>query len=75
MIALIRAEGRIGLPIPGDLRDEAFCTHLVQSAVHGLGGLDILVSNAGRQQQHASIMDLTTEDFDATMKTNIYAPF
>ena len=40
-----------------------------------LGGLDIVVNNAGRQQTRASILDLTTEDFDATMKTNIYAPF
>ena len=41
----------------------------------GLGGLDILVSNAGQQQTRASILDVSTEDFDATMKTNIYAPF
>ena len=44
-------------------------------AVQGLGGLDIVVSNAGRQQSKESILDLTTEEFDATMKTNIYAPF
>jgi NAD(P)-dependent dehydrogenase (short-subunit alcohol dehydrogenase family) len=37
--------------------------------------LDILVSNAGRQQAHDSILDISSEDFDATMKTNIYAPF
>jgi NAD(P)-dependent dehydrogenase (short-subunit alcohol dehydrogenase family) len=75
VIALIKAEGRIGLAIPGDLRDEAFCVRLVEEAVRGLGGLDILVSNAGRQQSHASILDITTEEFDSTMKTNIYAPF
>jgi NAD(P)-dependent dehydrogenase (short-subunit alcohol dehydrogenase family) len=75
VIALIRAEGRLGLALPGDLRDEAFCTRLVADAVRGLGGLDILVSNAARQQTRASILDVTTEDFDATMKTNIYAPF
>ncbi|MFT3780938.1 MAG: SDR family oxidoreductase [Nibricoccus sp.] len=75
VIHLIQLEGRIGLPIPGDLRSEAFCTELVERAVQGLGGLDIVVSNAGRQQSRASIFDLTTEDFDATMKTNIYAPF
>ena len=34
-----------------------------------------MVSNAGRQQAQESILDITTEDFDATMKTNIYAPF
>jgi NAD(P)-dependent dehydrogenase (short-subunit alcohol dehydrogenase family) len=75
VIALIQAEGRTGLAIPGDLRDEAFCQHLIAQAVHGLGGLDILVCNAGRQQAFDSILDLTTEEFDATMKTNIYAPF
>jgi NAD(P)-dependent dehydrogenase (short-subunit alcohol dehydrogenase family) len=43
--------------------------------VEALGGLDIVVCNAGRQQSKSSILDITSEDFDATMKTNIYAPF
>jgi NAD(P)-dependent dehydrogenase (short-subunit alcohol dehydrogenase family) len=72
---LIRGAGRKCVTIPGDLRDEAFCVRLVDEAVKGLGGLDIVVSNAGRQQTRASILDVSTEDFDATMKTNIYAPF
>jgi NAD(P)-dependent dehydrogenase (short-subunit alcohol dehydrogenase family) len=75
VLALIKAEGRIGVAIPGDLRDEAFCKELVAQAVKGLGGLDIVVSNAARQQTRASILDVSSEDFDATMKTNIYAPF
>lgn len=75
VIALIKKEGRKGIAIPGDLREEAFCQRLVAEAVRQLGGLDIVVNNAGRQQQRQSILDLTTEDFDATMKTNIYAPF
>jgi NAD(P)-dependent dehydrogenase (short-subunit alcohol dehydrogenase family) len=75
VIALIRDEKRIALSIPGDIRDEGFCKTLVAQAVEGLGGLDIVVSNAGRQQAHQSILDITTEDFDATIKTNIYAPF
>jgi NAD(P)-dependent dehydrogenase (short-subunit alcohol dehydrogenase family) len=57
------------------LREEAFCKKLVADAVSGLGGLDIVVNNAGRQQANASIADISTEDFDATMKTNMYAPF
>ncbi|MCI1187444.1 SDR family oxidoreductase [Hymenobacter sp. DH14] len=75
VIALIKAEGRKGIAIPGDLREETFCQKLVAEAVRQLGGLDIVVNNAGRQQQRQSILDLTTADFDATMKTNIYAPF
>jgi len=75
MIALIEGAERKGVAIPGDLRDEAFCKELVAKAVDRLGGLDILVCNAARQQSHDSILDITTEDFDATMKTNIYAPF
>ena len=75
VIELIEAEERKGLAIPGDLRNEQFCQQLVEQAINGLGGLDIVVCNAGRQQTRASILDLTTEDFDATMKTNIYAPF
>ena len=75
VIALIKAEGRKAIAIPGDLRDEAFCKRLVDEAVKGLDGLDIVVSNAARQQAHDSILDISTEEFDATIKTNIYAPF
>jgi NAD(P)-dependent dehydrogenase (short-subunit alcohol dehydrogenase family) len=75
VIALIEKAGRKGVAIPGDLRDEAFCKELVSRAVDALGGLDILVNNAARQQSRESILDVTAEDFDATMKTNIYAPF
>ncbi|MDW8850758.1 SDR family oxidoreductase [Flavobacterium sp. MMLR14_040] len=75
VIQLIKAEGRKAVAIPGDLRDEAFCKSLVEQAVKGLGGLDIVVNNAARQQTHASILDISTEEFDWTMKTNIYAPF
>ena len=75
VIRLIEAEGRKGIAIPGDLRDEDFCKKLVEEAVKALGGLDILVNNAARQQTQASVLDITSEAFDATMKTNIYAPF
>jgi NAD(P)-dependent dehydrogenase (short-subunit alcohol dehydrogenase family) len=75
VIALIKAAGRKAVAIPGDLRDEKFCVKLVEDAVKALGGLDILVNNAGRQQANASILDITTDQFDWTMKTNIYAPF
>jgi NAD(P)-dependent dehydrogenase (short-subunit alcohol dehydrogenase family) len=75
VVGLIREAGRKAVAIPGDLREEAFCRDLVARALEELGGLDILVSNAGRQQAHDSILDISTEQFDWTMKTNLYAPF
>jgi NAD(P)-dependent dehydrogenase (short-subunit alcohol dehydrogenase family) len=75
VVELIRAAGQKAVPIPGDLRQEEFCQKLVAQAVKELGGLDILVSNAGRQQSRASILDITADEFDWTIKTNIYAPF
>ena len=75
VIELIKAEGRKATPIPGDLRQESYCKELVAKAAASMGGLDIVVSNAGRQQQCDELLQLTTEAFDATMKTNIYAPF
>ncbi|WP_312285810.1 SDR family oxidoreductase [Chryseobacterium gleum] len=75
VVELIRKEGRKGIAIPGDIRSEDFCKKLVSQAVQQLGGLDILINNAGHQKANESILDLSSEDFDWTMKTNIYAPF
>jgi NAD(P)-dependent dehydrogenase (short-subunit alcohol dehydrogenase family) len=75
VIRLVREAGRKGIAMPGDLRDENFCNKLVADAVEQLSGLDILVCNAARQQTRASILDISSEDFDSTMKTNVYAPF
>ncbi|WP_318152965.1 SDR family oxidoreductase [Halomonas sp. GD1P12] len=75
VIELIEAEGRTAVAIPGDIQSEQFCRELVETAVERLGGLDILVNNAARQQWKASITDMSNEDFDATMKTNLYAMY
>jgi hypothetical protein len=75
VIELIRKEGRKAVALPGDIQDEIFCTGLVNSAVAQLGGLDILVNNAARQTAQDSIFDITTEQLDATYKTNVYAMF
>jgi NAD(P)-dependent dehydrogenase (short-subunit alcohol dehydrogenase family) len=75
VVELIKAEGRKALALPGDIRDENFCRQLVEKAIAGLGGLDILVNNAAHQQSVESILDLSSEQFDATFKTNIYAMF
>lgn len=73
VIALIEAEGRTAVALPGDITNEAWCRDLVAEAVKKLGGLDILVINAGRQQSRADISKVSSDDFDRTMKTNLYA--
>jgi NAD(P)-dependent dehydrogenase (short-subunit alcohol dehydrogenase family) len=75
VVDLIRAEGRKAVAIPGDIRDERFCSRLVADAVGELGGLDILVNNAATQTMQDSILDITAEQFDSTFKTNVYAMF
>jgi len=75
VIALIRAEGRQAIALPGDLRDPKYCREIVSKTIAGLGGLDIVVSNAGRQQEFPQITDMPDEEFDWMIKTNIYAPF
>ena len=75
VVALIEAAGRRAVALPGDITDEAFSRELVTRAVQELGGLDILVNNAGKQVTQPSLADITTEQFDLTFRTNVYAMF
>ena len=75
VVELIRAAGRKAVALPGDIRDEGVCKKLVADAVAALGGLDILVNNAARQTAQPTLEDITTEQFDSTFKTNVYAMF
>jgi NAD(P)-dependent dehydrogenase (short-subunit alcohol dehydrogenase family) len=73
---LIGKAGRTAVAVPGDLRDQAFCQSVVDRARADLGGLDILVNNAAYQMsQPGGITDITDEQFDRVMKTNLYAMF
>jgi NAD(P)-dependent dehydrogenase (short-subunit alcohol dehydrogenase family) len=75
-VRLVEEAGRRALPLPGDIRDENHCGALVDSTVSAFGGLDILVNNAAYQMaQPGGITDITTEQFDRVMKTNLYAMF
>jgi NAD(P)-dependent dehydrogenase (short-subunit alcohol dehydrogenase family) len=75
VVELVRKAGRKAVTIPGDLRDPAFTKSIVDKTIAGIGGLDILVSNAARQTQSQQITDITDDLFDTIIKTNIYAPF
>ena len=75
VLSLIEAAGRKGIGLPGDISQQEFCRSMVANAADFLGGLDILVNNAGRQSTKPSLEDMSTEDFDQTLKTNLYALF
>ena len=72
---LVREAGRTAVTAPGDLTDEGYCEQLVQRTVDELGGIDLLVNNAAYQMSQSSITDITTEQFDRVMRTNVYAMF
>jgi NAD(P)-dependent dehydrogenase (short-subunit alcohol dehydrogenase family) len=71
----VEQAGRKALRFPGDIRDEQHCTTIVQRTVQEFGKLDILVNNAAFQMTHDSIEEFSTEEFDRTFKTNVYAMF
>jgi NAD(P)-dependent dehydrogenase (short-subunit alcohol dehydrogenase family) len=75
VVRLVEAEGRTAVALPGDISDRELCSTLVEQAVERLGGLDILVNNAGKQVTQPELEAIDDEQFDATMKTNVYAMF
>ncbi len=72
---LVEAAGRRCTTIPGDLSREQDCEELVQQAVEELGGLDDVVNNLATQAPQESLLDITTEQWDRTFRTNIYSYF
>ena len=75
VIEQVRAAGRTAVAIPGDLRDRSYAGRLVEEAVAGLGGLDALVSVAGKQRWQPDLLDITDEQFEETFDVNVFALF
>lgn len=73
--ALVEAEGRRCVLIPGDVKDAAFCRRAVEQTVQTFGRLDVLVNNAAFQQHAQDIEQLSEERFDETVRTNVYGYF
>ena len=71
----VEKAGRKAIAVPGDIRDEAHCRALIDRAFDEFGRLDILVNNAAFQMTHDSIEEFSSEEFDRTFKTNVYAMF
>lgn len=73
--AFIERLGGTCVLMSGDIKDNSFCDKIVEETMNKFGKIDILVNNAGVQYQQKSLLDITDEQFDLTMKTNIYAMF
>lgn len=72
--ALVEAEGRTCVLVPGDIRTEAANDELVAKAVEGLGGLDVVVANAGFHNGYTEgLAEMRTDDLRQTFETNVYA--
>ena len=72
---LVEQAGRTAVLVPGDITVAAHCQSIIDQAVQAFGKVDILVNNAAFQVTHESIEDITEEEFDRTLKTNVYAMF
>ncbi|WP_026819929.1 SDR family oxidoreductase [Arthrobacter castelli] len=75
IVRIIEESGGNAVAVPGDISDASKAKDMVARAAEGLGGLDILVNNAGKQISCERLEDLSDDQFDQTMKTNIYAMF
>ena len=73
--AIVEAEGRRAILVPGDLGDPEFCERAVQKVVDTFGRLDVLVNNAGEQHPDEDIRDISVEQLKRTFQTNIFSMF
>jgi NAD(P)-dependent dehydrogenase (short-subunit alcohol dehydrogenase family) len=71
----VEASGRRCVRVAGDIREESHCISLVERAVEEFGRLDVLVNNAAFQMVRGDIGEISTEEFDRTFRTNVYAMF
>ncbi len=67
--------GRECLLIPTNITSHECCKEIVQKTIEHFGKIDILVNNAGVQYQQDFLDNISDEQFDQTMKVNVYGMF
>jgi 7-alpha-hydroxysteroid dehydrogenase len=72
--AAVRSRGRRALAVPGDVNDLEFLASLVERTVSELGGLDVLVNNAGGSVSKP-LLDTTVDALKHSFHFNIASPF
>lgn len=72
---VVEEAGRRCVTMPGDIREEAHCGEIIKRAMDEFGKIDVLVNNAAFQMSHEGIGEISTEEFDRTFRTNVYAMF
>lgn len=70
----VEREGRRCVQLPGDLRSEDACTAIVDDTIGDLGGLDVLILNAGTQKRRDPNADIAREEILEVFETNLVAP-
>ncbi|WP_066388646.1 SDR family oxidoreductase [Neobacillus mesonae] len=73
--AEVQEKGARCLLISGDIGNETFCQEAIQKTVNELGGLDVLVNNAGEQHPQPGIEEISPEQLEKTFRTNIFSLF
>ena len=71
----VEEAGRKAVLVPGDLANPAHCRGVVAKTVEEFGRVDILVSNAAYQMSHETLEEITDEEWDHTLATNLSAMF
>ena len=72
---VVEEAGRRCVTMPGDIREESHCREIINRAMDEFGKIDVLVNNAAFQMSHEGIGEISSEEFDRTFRTNVYAMF
>jgi len=72
---IIEQSGRKCLLVAGDIGQETFCAHLIETTIDNFGRIDVLVNNAAQQYPQENLEDISQAQLEKTFRTNIFSMF